>query len=590
MKTAAVVLLSALCALPAGPPASAQGQLSGAASAPTRVDSAALLRDARREQQRFEIIRRNHLEQTWDRFGGDCDERVGRFCLTRSGGGDRDDWEAPAEAEVVGRARERLVGVLDEAAAVLPGDAWVAGQRVRYLAEMEEHARATDAARECRAERWWCTALLGFALHRGSDHAGAEAAFDSAVAVMPGRERRALTDISRLLEAGEDRRYRRAPAEERARLEHTYWWLSDPLWLMPGNDRLTEHRARYVMALLQDRARSTEGTAWGDDLHELLLRFGWPVAWKRQRQSSPSLQASTSIISFYAPRSRHFAPPLRLVETPASVSDDDWKLRERSARTAYAPEYVYRFHSEPPAHQIATFRRGDSTLVVAGLSLARDSMPDDSTVLAGLVVAPLDAQQALRIDSLHTRAPGARFRVLAPAGPVVVSLEAVAGDRWAARVRHGVAPVPLLPGVPALSGILLVEHDEDSELPASLDEAYGRMRVDTRIVAGSTLALFWEVYGLDSAAAEAATLAISMRRVDGGWLRRAAERVGLVGAETPVRLRWQEEMEPGDGVYARALTLGVPAEVAAGSYAVEVGLVLPGREPVTAVRVVRVER
>lgn len=592
MKLTAVLLLPLLATLappPAAPPARAQAHLSAATARQTAADSAALLRDARREQSRFEVVRRNHMEQTWERFGGDCDERVGRFCLTYGRTGDRDDWETPAEAERVTVARARLVAVLDEAADALPGDAWVAGQRVRYLLEAGETARAAAAARDCRAERWWCSALLGFALHRADDFGAAAAAFDSALAVMPDPERREWTDLSMLLPHGELRGYRRAEGPEREAMERRFWWLSDPLWLRPGNDRLTEHRARLVMARLQDRARSTEGISWGDDLHQLLVRYGWPVGWKRQREQSFSLQSGTSVISYYAPRSRQFSPPLRSVDAPASLAADDWAFEDRAARSVYAPAYVHRFHSEPLAHQLAIFQRGDSLLVLADAALSRDSLPEDGVVLAGLVIVP-DADAAPAVDSLRTRDAHARLRLTVPARPAVLSLEAIAGERWAARARVGLAPPPRVVGIPALSDLLLVEPADDGTLPATLDEAFARMRPATRVTAGETLVLFWEVYGMDAAELESARLSLSVRRTDGSWLRRAAERVGLVGAETPIRLRWEEVVEPVDGVYARALTLGIPADVPAGAYAIEASLLLPGREPITTVRAVRVER
>jgi hypothetical protein len=51
------------------------------------------------------------------------------------------------------------------------------------------------------------------------------------------------------------RGYRETACQEWAEVEARLWWLADPLYLRPGNDRYTEHRSRVVgtwlMAQLQ---------------------------------------------------------------------------------------------------------------------------------------------------------------------------------------------------------------------------------------------------------------------------------------------------------------------------------------------------
>src|SRR5918995_180148 len=58
-------------------------------------------------------------------------------------------------------------------------------------------------------------------------------------------------------------------------------WLADPLYSLPGNDLRTEHYARHTMALLLQDASNPYGIVWGDDMRELLIRFGWPAHWAR---------------------------------------------------------------------------------------------------------------------------------------------------------------------------------------------------------------------------------------------------------------------------------------------------------------------
>src|SRR6266545_4338972 len=96
---------------------------------------------------------------------------------------------APEEPRRIGEARDRVVHQLDSAAALLPGDEWIAGQRVRYIVEAGRTADAIAAAHACRAAAWWCEALAGFALHAAGDFAGADTAYRAALSDMPREER-----------------------------------------------------------------------------------------------------------------------------------------------------------------------------------------------------------------------------------------------------------------------------------------------------------------------------------------------------------------------------------------------------------------
>ncbi|HEU0012547.1 MAG TPA: hypothetical protein VFQ45_02650, partial [Longimicrobium sp.] len=164
---------------------SAQAQTGASARAirPQAVDSAEVVARARSAQAAFERARFRLLPRALSSPRGPCDERIGRYCFWFESG-DK-DWRPPAEPATVRPHLERLLGVLDRAAARVPGDGWVAGQRVRYLLYARHPDRALAAARECRAERWWCAALLGFALHENERFSEAEAAFAEALAGMP---------------------------------------------------------------------------------------------------------------------------------------------------------------------------------------------------------------------------------------------------------------------------------------------------------------------------------------------------------------------------------------------------------------------
>lgn len=176
-------------------------------------DSQRILKEARSAQRRFESARRLHLPFGWAR-SGNCDERIGRLCMWHD-----DDDEPPdqhladiEEDEKIVKARGRLIGHLERAAASLRGDRWIAGQRVRYLVEDGRFGEAYAVALRCApAGHWWCTALAGYALHAGGEFEAAEGAFANALAAMSMPQRCSWTDLSLFLKGELRDKYRNTP-------------------------------------------------------------------------------------------------------------------------------------------------------------------------------------------------------------------------------------------------------------------------------------------------------------------------------------------------------------------------------------------
>src|SRR2546421_5452069 len=125
-------------------------------------DSGAVLNSARRAQAAFESTRRGSLPERPGGWSGICGQRIGRICYWYEGD---DNDTAPPEPARIREARARLLAALEEAGAALPGDEWIAGQRVRYLLEDSQPARAARVAEQCRAVAWWCEALAGLGRH-----------------------------------------------------------------------------------------------------------------------------------------------------------------------------------------------------------------------------------------------------------------------------------------------------------------------------------------------------------------------------------------------------------------------------------------
>jgi hypothetical protein len=540
------------------------------------ADSVRVLSGARSAQSRFEFIRRNNLPWTWSRGGGPCDERIGRFCLWYGTG--ESTWEPPPDPEAVKRARSTLIARLDTAAAMIPGDWWVAGQRVRYLIEAERPEDAVAAATACRSDSaGWCDALLGYALHEAGEYVRADSAFSVALAAMPERQRRRWTDLSPLLPADALRAYRRLDDAEREAFEARFWWLANPLYSLPGNDRRTEHFSRHVIDRLQDRARQTEGIAWGADLRELLLRYGAPAGWERVRARLPQL-GSSSMVTRYAPGSRHFDPPLPYLERLHEIEPDSWDLNPRRARTSYAPAYSQPM--EEPEYQVAVFQRDDSAVVVAALQLAPDSAGIRHAAEATLVLTA-DENNAPALQRQPITETPAILNLSVPAVPLLISVEAFAAEaRRAARARYGLELGPLPTHGLAVSDLLLL--DAPDALPDSLDSAIPLARASTHARSGERLGVFWEIYGL-SPADLPVEVAVHLIDENAGWLRRTAVRAGFLRQEAPLTVRWREAPAESPAVFPRSLAIELP-ELSPGTYSLQLTLTPRGREPLQATR------
>ena len=584
-------LLTLLLVTSASAGATARSPLSAqelAVSTPaTRDDSLRALRSARARQAAFERVRRGNLPWTWGGGSGWCDERIGRFCLTYSSL-EGPEWEAPAEKQTVVRARQRLLGELAETAMTIPGDGWVTGQRVRYLVESGEFGAAVTAARRCRAEGWWCAALLGFAAHHAGQAAEAHASFDRALVGMPERTREEWTDLTPLLEPRVGRRYRRLEAEAKAEFEQRFWALADPLHQTGGNDLRSEHLSRNLLVTLQHRSETTEDLPWGDDLREILLRFGAPSGWERIRHPTMMHAHDLSLVSHYPDADLDLLPPVELLADDFDPTAGEWDESGRRARASYPlPRGGDRLRWLTPFdHQLALLHDADSAVLVAAYSLPADSLEFPHEVRAALTVMTLpSAPEPGRMA--RGEGPVATLTLRVPYTPMLVSLEALAEEeRRAARVRRGISPRGLVPGVLSASDLLLLHVD--GEVPAETRaEAVPRARGSTRVVPGERIGVYWEMYSPAVAWPEALEVSLRLVEAEAGWLRRLAQRAGVVQEVQPVRMTWDDATR-GSETISRSLALQIPENLKPGSYTLELTLSAPGREPLTVSRTIEI--
>ncbi|MEO5813711.1 MAG: hypothetical protein ABIT20_00340 [Gemmatimonadaceae bacterium] len=532
----------------------------------TPSDSARDLSRARGAQANFERSRRAHLP-FGDRGNGRCDVRLGRYCWWY----DEHVPTFPPEEAAIGERRQELLAQLDLAAAHYPGDDWLAGMRVHYRVDGHQFAAADSVAGECRATGWWCSALAGYAAHSGGDAHRADSAFALAVAGLPAEESCSWRDIAPLLSDGDRDVYEHRSCDARRALETRYWLLSRPQFSTGGNEWQNEFNVRRVLNWLGERAATPHLLSWGKDAAELVLRYGWPTAWSRTVTAMGSMQ-EPGIIGHDPAPSFSFAPSGWLADSLKPLPPDAWDLSAPRAEARYAPPMVKRVASV--AAQFARFRRGDSTLLVAAFAAQDDSL---RTLVARLGAAGVDGITALsEPDTAHV----GRTRVMLGTTPWIVGIDvADTTTRTLARTRRA-----FVPGADSarlsLSDLLVYRAGED---PApSLDSALVRAVPGDTVTRDRALGIFWETYGLSSEG-ETVDIAVSVERVDHGWIRSARQKLGLTPMDTPIRIKWSDARTSVGKAAAHAISLDL-ANLDAGRYRLTLTLVPASGVPVAALR------
>ena len=320
--TLASSLLMCALALPAR-------ALSGQDAPPSVADSIALLEEARDVQARYERYREQRTPPDLADLTRRCDEMVGRYCFRFPDHVDVDSWRAPEQPVELELARTRVLKDLRRIARKIPGDFWILGQRVYYLTDMGASMNAANLARRCGGRaHWWCTALTAYVYHASGLWTAAEEAFARALEEMPRDEAARWRAPKHLLEDSAWKIYERVA--DKVSLEERLWILSDPLYLVEGNDRKTEQYSRQVLIRIRAEAVNGTGLDWDDDLEEITLRWGAPEAWSRERDvpTGDTLVDSRRMVSHR--RGQEFLPPGEVLEAPSQMAPGEWTLGDRT--------------------------------------------------------------------------------------------------------------------------------------------------------------------------------------------------------------------------------------------------------------------
>ncbi|MEP6729539.1 MAG: hypothetical protein ABJE10_02820, partial [bacterium] len=544
----------ALLALPLQLHASALSAVAQRASDRSPADSARDLGRAHSAQLSFERSRRAHLPMGYG-SAGRCDVRLGRFCWWY----DESTPTFPPEDETIRRRRAELLAELDVAASHYPGDDWLAGMRVHYRVDGKDLATADSVALACRATSWWCSALTGYVAHEKGEAERADSAFGAAVSAMPTNVSCAWQNIAPLLGDADRDIYEHRSCDERHSLEARYWLLSGPQLTTHANEWQNEFNVRRVLNWLGERAATPHLLSWGDDAAELVLRYGWPMAWSRVMPPGVNV-TEPSIIGHDPSPSFAFAPGNWLSDSLKSLQPDAWDLTAPRAEARYAPRFVRRVAGA--VAQFARFRRGDSTLVVAAFAAKDDSL---KTTMVRLGAAGLSGASV--VSAPDTGLVG-RAQVRLAGAPWIVGVDfADTATRTLARTR-----LAYVPGADsarlALSDLLMYRASD--EPAGSLDSALVHAIPGDTVTRNRALGIFWETYGLSSEG-ESVDIAVTVERVDHGWIRSARQKLGLTPVDTPIRIRWSDARTSADRAAAHAISLDL-ANLDSGRYRVTLTL------------------
>ena len=583
-------------------------------------DSDRVRSQAEDAQERFERIRRRLLPDVRADGGRPCEERIGRLCLWHGG---EDDWEPVPDPSDLVDERDDLLEAMAAAADRIPADEWILGQRIRYLGEAGRWEDAVRLARACGgAAPSWCSVLEGFALHGMGRYEMALERFRSGLETMDPEEARKWKDPSMLLDGkGSDVLDDATGQDQWEDVRARVWTLADPLYLVAGNDRESEHYARWTFSKMSDGARNAWGMRWGDDLEEITLRYGWERGWERVRPEFGAGRDVLSVIGHQLPDGKEFTPPGRVLEGPSTLQPGTWIPEEERPRSAHVPAYAPSLL--PGIAQVAVFHRGDSILVAASTELPAnpDTVRNGATTWPptgndGAAVGPipwpqpplLDGPEQFglfvvdemdRISGATDRIGGATrrisgtsrgpregaFHLTVPAGKYLLSVEAWAPEEGlGGRIRHGISTEVIPDDLATLSDLILL-HPGDA-LPRTLFSAFPSMRSSARLEVDTPLVLGWEIFGLRPRQ-EDVSFQLSFYKEGESFFGKIGRWLGFGGREEPLRIVWSEPGPSDIAPWFRAIEVTIP-EVDPGEYVFRLGVTTPGRGELVRTRLVEI--
>jgi hypothetical protein len=550
----------------------------------TKKDSVRALRLAHRAQGDFESLRRSLLPQAPLYGGGGCDAVVGRYCYVQQASSD-----APEEEPSVIAARARLLVILDSLGAMVPGDRWILGEKIRYLVEAGRAQAADSVGVACaaratvRATTSWCLALIGYTAQEFGNFPRAEAAFTSALHEMPESERWKWEELALLLGGGGAGPYRRADGAPRDSMTAAFWRLVQPLYLTSVNDLRTEFLARITRMYIEEDSRTAMSDWWGPDDRETLLRYGVAL-WYTQGEPRRGSLGPPPIAGMRREPAFNFFPDDHAFASPDQLAPDDWEFANVESRPTYAPTWATTFQPLTD-HQVALFRRGDSAFIVAAFDV-NDYAALGATRRAGVFAAVVDRGGVLPPFGKTIEKAGLSVvsTLMAPWRPMVISLEVLDSAKQAAgRMRF--APKLPVPG-PRLSLSDLLLYAPHDSAPKSLLEAVPLTLHALRAPSNRQIGIFWETYGVRPEG-ETLDYSLAVEPVDQGLIHSALVKLHVQGPDRGLNVQWSETASITGQIASRGLTVDL-SRLKPGHYRVRLMLTSGTNLPIVSERTIEV--
>ena len=427
---------------------------------------------------------------------------------------------------------------------------------------------ATEAQRlaEVNPDDPYAHIFLGLAFYESLDWTAARDAFDTGLALMPPAERAPYDNVSYLLDEDDRASYGQLEAEQAREYERILWAKSDPLFLIPENERAMEHIARVTYAELAfgDPERRLPG--WSSDRGQVLIRYGLPESIWMLRQDGAGAGANGRWI-FWNYRlevpsfvfSRELGYNRVHFDFDANTGQYLRQVSETEATTTFESRAVNRW-TEIPA-QIARFR-GAAPGQVEVLAFLRAD-PDSFNLFEGdsVRVGMFLFNRSYEDSASVTHAVKAEdtgnvlFTFELPRGTFEYSLEGLAAEsRVAARNRGTISAIPVPRMGLSTSDLVLAGGvvPRVGRPGGWRDFAIGASR-DLVFDAHDDIHVYLEIYGLttDFLGSSEYTVEVTLqdaerRSVGARLLRSLGNLIG--GAEGDLAVRFVRNVEPVDGV------------------------------------------
>ncbi len=547
----------------------------------TGRDSARALKYARRAQGDFES-RRRPLLPFESMSGTGCEAIVGQYCYRQQ------ITAPPPESPTVIAARARLLMTLDSLGALIPGDRWILGQRVRYLMEAGRPLGADSIAVQCAgrssnpATASWCLALAGYTAQQLGNYPRADAAFTSALEQMPDAERCKWQDLAVLIGRSDAGPYRRGGCQARDTATAGFWRLVQPLYLTSVNDLRTEFFARITRMYIEEGTRTPMSDWWGSDDRDALLRYGVPL-WFAQGER-PRGQYRPQIAGFRREPAFNFFPDAHVFGQPNELAPTDWSFASPEDRPTYAPLWAVSFLPITD-HQVALFRRGDSAFIVAAFD-ADDGSPATEKRQVGAFAAVVERGGVLSPIGTAIEQVGGEVvsTLVAPWRPLVISLEMLNKAKGSAGRARFAPKLPVAGTRLSLSDLLLYTPRDSA--PKSLSDAIPRVLHALRAPLNRQIGVFWETYGV-RAPGERIEYSLIVAPEDESLLHRALAKLRVVDPDQSLSLQWQEVPSASNGIASRGLTVDL-SRLRPGHYSMRLMLTSGKDLPIVAERSIEI--